>query len=103
MYWDVRMSNGTGQALVEVSDGTGSAGYSGLVVASPMGINDGRSHSVTVSRVSGVLAISVDGTTPTTQACTDSLGTLPALKIAQDVCPNEAAASAVITNLCITR
>jgi hypothetical protein len=100
MYWSVRMANGTGQAFAEVSDGT-SAGYTGLVTANPV-INDGSTHTVRVSRVAGVLSIAVDGTTPTTHACTDSLGTLPALEIAHDVCPNESTA-ATITNLCITR
>jgi hypothetical protein len=101
-YWDIRSAS-DGQIFVELDDGT-VAGYSGYVVAGGPAVNDGQTHGVAVSRVSGTLSVAVDGATPATQAATQVLGALPPLEILKDdACGNAADGAATITNLCITR
>jgi hypothetical protein len=80
--WDVRI--GAGKFLVE-TEGT-NGGYATL--SSPVTVNDGVPHKVSIARVNGTLTLTIDGKAVISGASTAIYGNLPPLQIGTDPCDN---------------
>jgi len=113
VFWDIRLCGAGGSCpqgaiYIETDDKT-SAGATYQSVHSAAVVNDGKAHDVAVARVSGVIAIQIDGAPSGTGPSSASLGAMPALRIGTDVCdgpgnsPSTAAfAGMMLSDVCLT-
>jgi len=111
-FWDIRAGLGAADAgmaaswlSIEIVDATGDdmgIGGSGTFFVV---LNDGRPHAVAITRVSGAVTISVDGTMTHMGTSSTSFGPLPALAQGTDVCEGVDGTQPLngqLTNVCIT-
>jgi hypothetical protein len=101
-FWDVWMGQVTsGEVDFAVDDNT-QGGY--VMLRSTGKVNDGQPHKVVAERVSGVMALVIDGKPSGTTAAGTALGQLPALKTGTNACLyTPLNGHGQLTDLCITK
>jgi hypothetical protein len=98
--WDLHLVSGT--LAVETDDGTNYTDLQSSVV-----VNDGKLHTIVLSRVSGMLSLTVDGAPAGASPSASVLGSLAQLRVGQSVCdgigPTVAfsGSKGTITDLCV--
>jgi hypothetical protein len=101
VFWDVRLYSGN--VRVETYDGTN---LLDLTSAAPL-VNDGHTHAILVQRLSGTVAIHIDGAIGGALPMPASFGALPALKSGTDVCDGHngqvaLSGTSMLTGVCIS-
>jgi hypothetical protein len=81
-FWGARVE-GNGQLLVETDDG--SPGHQ-TIFTSNITVNDGSPHAVTITRISGLVEIRIDGRNGNSAQSLASFGSLPPLRTLTDPC-----------------
>ena len=100
MFWDLRLSSG--ELRFETDDGSHSTNFT----STGPEIDDGASHTIVVTRISGTAAITVDGNSYGSAGSQASFGALAPLATGTDVCEGDdgdgtAAFEGTISEVCV--
>jgi hypothetical protein len=97
-FWDAMLVNQ--HVRLELSESTDSGRYASLV-SSGAPLNDDNPHVVVITRTNGVVTIVIDNRLAGSQTMDQTLGSLPALRIGNGVCPGVVTIRTTITNACV--
>jgi hypothetical protein len=98
LFWDAMLEDQ--HITLEVSESTDQTRYT-FLRSSGAALNDGNPHDVVIARTNNVVTIVIDGQPAGSKTMDQKLGSLPTLRIGQDVCAGAVNISGPITHVCV--